>query len=475
MGGANIMAFHAQKMSFKALFASIVFFVLAAAIRGASSVLGGEGAYAGALHKTFIFLSTIGAVFLLRWILVDTPQRLLKNYTIAPLIRTIVSLVLFFGAIMFLLSRIFGIDLLPLLTTSAVITGIIALSLQDTFKNLFTGFWINTERIVAKGDWVRIDGREGIVIEVTWRMTHIMTRENDVIHLPNRLVADGVLENYTYPTKLHVVEVRIGAGFNDPPNKVKETLLDIARDAKSVLSIPAPEVWVIEYKDYYINYGLRVWISDFKHAPDVKTDLNTRIWYAFKRGMIEIPFPEQTIHMRPLHRPEPAGHIIKALKGIEFLGLLKEDELKDVASAARIEMFAAGETIMRQGDAGQTCYFIESGGAEVFHRTEAGAEELVAALGAGDFFGEMSLLAGEPRSATVAAKEDCRCIVIGSEAFISIFKENPGVAERLSVVLARRTIELNAARMRGASRVDAEKEAQKSILNEIKRFFKIGG
>ncbi|MBI5970960.1 MAG: mechanosensitive ion channel [Deltaproteobacteria bacterium] len=465
---------HAQKLSFKALFVAVVFFVLAAVIRGASHMLGAEGAYANVLHKAFIFLATIGTVFLLRWLLVDTPQRLLKKYTVAPLIRTLVSLVLFFGAVMFLLSRIFNIDLLPLLTTSAVITGIIALSLQDTFKNLFTGFWINTERIVAKGDWVRVDGREGIVIEVTWRMTHIMTRENDVIHLPNRLVADGVLENYTYPTKLHVVEVRIGAGFNDPPNKVKETLLVIARDVKSVLSNPAPEVWILGYEGYYVHYSLRVWISDFKDAPDVKTELNTRIWYGFKRNMIEIPFPEQTLHRRPLHRPEPPGRIINALKGIEFLGFLKEDELKDVASSARIEDFGRGETIVRQGDAGHTCYFLEAGGVEVFHRTQAGADELVATLFAGDFFGEMSLLAGEPRSATVAAKEDCRCIVIDSDAFISIFKENPGVAERLSVVLAKRTTELNAARLRGASRVDAEKEAQRTILNEIKRFFKIG-
>lgn len=468
------MAFHAQKMSFKAFFASMVFFVLAAAIWGASLALGGEGGHAPYLNKAFTLLATAGAVFLLRWFLVDIPQRLLKRYTIAPLIRTIVSLVLFFGAVMFLLSRIFGIDLLPLLTTSAVITGIVALSLQDTFKNLFTGFWINTERIVAKGDWVRVDGREGIVIEVTWRMTHIMTRENDVIHLPNRLVADGVLENYTYPSKLHVVEVRVGAGFNDPPNKVREALLAVAKDLKSVLSNPAPEVWVLEYKDYYINYCLRVWISDFRDAPDVMTDLNTRIWYAFKRGMVEIPFPVHTIHMRPPHGPERAGHVMNALRGIEFLGLLNEDELKDVAASAGVEDFGRGETIMRQGDTGRTCYFLESGAVEVFYGTDSGADEFVATLGPGDFFGEMSLLAGEPRSATVVAKEDCRCIVIGSDAFIRIFKENPGIAERLSEVLARRTTELNAARLRGAYRAVSEKEAQRNILNEIKRFFKIG-
>ncbi len=468
------MAFHVQKMSFRALFAAAVFFVLAAAIKVASSAFGAEGAYAPYLHKVVILLETAGAVFLLRWLLVDIPQRLLKNYTVAPLIKTIVSLVLFFGAVMFLLSRIFGIDLLPLLTTSAVITGIIALSLQDTFKNLFTGFWINTERIVAKGDWVRVDGREGIVLEVTWRMTHVMTRENDVIHLPNRLVADGILENYTYPSKLHVVEVRIGAGFNAPPNKVREALLDVARDTKSVLSSPAPEVWILEYKDYYINYGLRVWISDFRDVPDVRTDLNARIWYAFRRAAIEIPFPVHTIHMRPLQGPEAAAGVIKALKGMEFLSPLKEDELNDVAAAAWVEEFAAGETIVRQGDTGRTCYFLESGGVEVFHRTEGGADELVARLGPGDFFGEMSLLAGEPRNATVVAKEDCRCIVIGSEVFINIFKKNPGVAERLSAMLAKRTTELDAVRLRLAGRAETEKEAQKTILDGIKRLFKMG-
>ena len=274
----------------------------------------------------------------------------------------------------------------PLLTTSAVLTGLLALSLQETLKNLFTGLWINTERIVAKGDWVKISGREGQIMEVTWRTTRLMTRENDCIYIPNRLLAEGLLENYTFPTPLHIVEVEIGTSYNDPPNKVKDVIIAVAKEIDGVLTKPEPEVWVEGYSDFSIVYKLRAWVDDFLAVPNVKSEINGKIWYAFRRNGIEIPFPVRVTYSRTEEKVSAEGAAASALRDIDLLSPLKEDELNRVAAFSRFEFFGADERVVRQGDSGDTCYLIRSGSVDVVLKDEAGDERFITNLKPGDFF-----------------------------------------------------------------------------------------
>lgn len=426
--------------------------------------------------KGVILFSTLSTVILLRWLIADTPFNFLRKYTVAPLLKSVITLLIYFGATVVLLNRLFGINLAPLLTGSAILTGVLALSLQETLKNLFTGLWINTERVVAKGDWVKVADKEGQILEVTWRTTRLLTRENDCIYLPNRFLAEGVLENYTHPTQLHIIEVEIGASYNDPPNKVKSVLIDIARNTDNVLARPEPEVWIINYADHSINYRLRAWVNDFRLGPTVKSEINGRIWYTFRRNNIEIPYPVRVNYRRTEEKPVESDLIAYSLKNIEFLSPLKEDELNRVAAFSRFEEFGAGETIVRQGDTGDTCYLIRNGSVDISLRDETGHERFIVTLKSGDFFGEMSLLAGEPRTATVTAKEDTTCLVITSQAFQGVFVENPDLAERLSEALAKRSGELQQIKNTALSekeKLEAEKAAKNKITNKIKRFFKM--
>lgn len=425
-------------------------------------------------RKLVILFSTLSTVVLLRWIIADTPFSFLRKYTVAPLLKSVITLLIYFGAAIVLLNRLFDINLKPILTGSAVLTGVLALSLQETLKNLFTGLWINTERIVAKGDWVKISDREGQVMDVTWRTTRLLTRENDYIYLPNRFLAEGVLENYSYPVSLHVVDVDIDAGYHEPPNKVKKILKDIANETSSVLGKPEPEVWVTNFTDFSIRYRLRVWVNDFQLAPYARSEVNSKIWYAFRRNNIEIPYPVRVNYQREEEKVSDEEAIMYALKGLEFLSPLKKEELTRISVYSRFEVFGAGEIIVRQGDSGDTCYLIRSGSVEVVLRDDAGGEIFIAALKAGDFFGEMSLLAGEPRTATVVAREDTACLVITSQGFQNVFIENPSLAENLSELLARRSGELNEIKgLAQSERAEAEKAAQKNIMKKIKRFFKV--
>lgn len=423
-------------------------------------------------ENAFIAVSTLSGMLFLRWLIADAPFNLLKRYTFAPLLKTFVSLLLTFGSILFLLHMLLGVNVLSLFTTSAVLTGIIALSMQDTFKNLFTGLWINMERIVAKGDWVRIADKEGKVMEVTWRTTRLQTRENDYIFIPNRLLADGILENYTFPTSLHIVEIKVSASYKDPPNKVKDMLLEVALHTNGVVEEPAPVVWITGYGDFSIHYTLRVWINDFKLAPDVYSDISTAIWYAFRRGHIEMPYPVRTIYHKKAET-QPDTDIAGALRSIDFLGALDDKAIAAVADYSRLEVFGHNEAIVREGEEGRTCYYILSGSVDVMHRGGANKDTHLTTLAAGGLFGEMSLLTGEKRNATVLAKEDTTCLVIDSGAFKKIFNQNPQTADRLSELLAKRRAEHHDSKTKASTRPDALKDDENNILAGIKRFFKM--
>jgi len=423
-------------------------------------------------NSAFVVFATLSAAFFLRWLIADAPFNILRHYTFAPLLRTFVSLLLVFGSILFLLHRLLGLNILPLFTTSAVLTGIIALSMQDTFKNLFTGLWINMERVVAKGDWVRFADKEGMVMDVTWRTTRVLTRENAFVFIPNRLLAEGVLENYTYPSRLNVVEIKVSASYKDPPNKVKDVLLDVAAHVNGVVIEPAPVVWITSYGEFCIHYDLRVWIDDFRLAPDVNSELTSAVWYAFRRSNIEIPYPVRTVYYR---RPEaqPGTDITGVLRSIDFLSALDEVAIASVADYSRLEVFGQGEAIVREGEEGRSCYYIISGSVDVMHKGTSRTEIRLTVLGAGDLFGEMSLLTGEKRNATVMAKEDTTCLVMESDAFRKIFAENPEVASTLSELLARRQeahVDLKTMIEHGQDEYD---EKRNTILTGIRRFFKI--
>ncbi|MBI5454565.1 MAG: cyclic nucleotide-binding domain-containing protein, partial [Deltaproteobacteria bacterium] len=319
---------------------------------------------------------------------------------------------------------------------------------------------------------VRVSDKEGQVMEVTWRTTRLLTRENDYIYLPNRLLADGVLENYTFPTPLHVIEVEIGASYNDPPDQVRAELTDIALSTVSVLPDPAPEVWITGYGDSSIKYRLRAWVDDFRKVYSVRSEIYSKIWYAFRRSGIEVPYPSMNVIRKTGGRVHERDLIRRSLKSIDFLQALTDGELDRVEASARIEVFGKGEAIVTEGEAGSTCYFLRSGRAEVYSKGQNGRESLVTTLGPGGFFGEMSLLTGEPRSATIRAAEESVCIVIDSDVFHSIFREDPELSERLSELLSRRAGELKEARERFAE-PPRTVELRESILSRIKQFFKV--
>ena len=186
-----------------------------------------------------------------------------------------------------------------LVATSAVTSLVLGLALQPILGNFFAGIVISLERPFRINDWILFNDTEGRVVDITWRTTHLRTRDNDNLVIPNSEIANQSILNFYYPHPLHMERVYVGVHYRTPPYRVKQALMDVAARIDTVLEKPSPAVYLIDFGDSAITYELRIWIEDFSHKPRIVSHVKSEIWEEFRRRGITIPFPIRTLEMEP--------------------------------------------------------------------------------------------------------------------------------------------------------------------------------
>jgi small-conductance mechanosensitive channel/CRP-like cAMP-binding protein len=360
-----------------------------------------------------------------------------------------------------------------ILTTTAVGAVVIGLALQDTLGNLFAGLAIQVENPFRVGHWVTIAGREGMVSQITWRATKIRTKSGNFVVVPNSVLARDAITNYSEPTPATCLEVEVGASYEIAPNAVKAAIHDALRNGRLILHDPAPEVLLVDFAASSITYRVRVWTTDFAADERVKDQVRSLIYYAFRRRGITIPFP---IRMLARYRSSPTGEADReqwadAVAAVEIFASLDQTERRELLEASRPIVFAAGETIVHEAAQGSSMFVILSGQAVV---TLAQGTTEVARLGAGGFFGEMSLLTGEPRSATVTAATDCVLLEIGAAAFRRLVIDDEAILARITSAVAKRRGDLEYQRTMSTAVPSAgAADAPQTLLARVRRFFRL--
>jgi small-conductance mechanosensitive channel/CRP-like cAMP-binding protein len=357
-----------------------------------------------------------------------------------------------------------------ILATTAVGAVVVGFALQDTLGNLFAGLAIQVEKPFRLGHWVTAGGVDGRVIEITWRATKIRTKAGNVVVVPNSVLARDIITNYSEPSAATRIELMVGTSYDDAPNDVRDAILEAIRDEPLLAPDQPPDVLVDDFAAYSINYRVRIWITDFGLDQLVRDRVRTRMYYIFRRRGISIPFPIQ-VYMRKEAPPPVFGdeQTLQALRGVEIFESLGDEEQAALVLAARRETYAAGEPIVRQGEPGASMFVVVRGNAVV---TVDGAAGPLAELGTGAVFGEMSLLTGEPRVATVAAAAgDCDLLEITVEAFRSVVLANPAVVDRISTAVATRRAELDAHRATIPGR--PEPEPPSSFAARVRRYLRL--
>ena len=357
-----------------------------------------------------------------------------------------------------------------LVTTSAVSAVVLGFALQDTLGNAFAGLAIQSEKPFHVGQWVKVGDFEGRVAEVTWRATKLRTKAGNFAIVPNNIVAKEAIINFSEPALPLRLEVEVGASYLVPPNKVKAAMMEAIRHSSRVLPAPAPDVLLVSFDASAINYRARFWIDDYGQDDPAKDEVRTAIYYSFQRHNIEIPWPLQVQYEREWIEPDVNKKVEEEeqlLAGVDLFATLPPEIRNQIALSAPMAVYGSGETIVRQGEEGQSMFVVLSGTVSVVLQP---SREEVARIDRGGYFGEMSLLTGEPRSATVIAVGDVVVVEIGADLFRRLGTVHPEAIEKIGMAAMVRRAGLD--QMKSAT-AEAMTVATTTLMTRMKKFLRL--
>jgi small-conductance mechanosensitive channel/CRP-like cAMP-binding protein len=379
-----------------------------------------------------------------------------------------------------------GVSLGGLFATSAVVTAVIGLSLQDTLGNTIGGLALQADGSVQIGDWVRIGEVNGRVSEIRWRYTAIETRNWETVLIPNSVLMKGpvtVLGRRHGAVQQWRRWVWFNVDFRFAPSDVIEHVNKALRNQplERVSQAPPPDCVLMDLHESYGRYAARYWLTDL--AVDDPTDsvVRTRIVFALKRAGIPLSIPAHAIFLteeskkrKELKTLSERQLRIDALRQVDLFAPLDDEELEKLAEALHPSPFTRGEIITRQGAEAHWLYLVIEGEVSV-RVAKDGAEHEVARMANGSFFGEMSLITGEPRSATVVALTDVDCYRLDREAFQELVQRRPEVAKPIAELLAERRARraLVEENLSADARARKLKEDENDLLSRMKSFFRL--
>jgi small-conductance mechanosensitive channel len=231
-----------------------------------------------------------------------------KGIRLPPLLTTVAMGMVYLVTALITLRLAFpNLDVSALVATSAVTSLVLGLALQPILSNFFAGLVVSVERPFRINDWIRVGEHEGRVVAITWRTTHLRTRENDNLVIPNSKLAEERVLNFYYPHPLHMERIQVRADSRVPPYRVRRALLEAVVGVDGALDKPSPDVVVRELGESAIHYELRVWIEDMVQAQRIAGDLRERVWEELKKAGIAIPFPVRTLEIAPRPKRRAAG------------------------------------------------------------------------------------------------------------------------------------------------------------------------
>ena len=371
-----------------------------------------------------------------------------------------------------------GVAAGELFAGSAVLTAVLGFALRDTLGNVAAGLAIHAENPFELNDWIQYDEHAehvGRVIEINWRATKVITLDLAYVIIPNSQLAQASIRNFTKPDPWSRRSLFIVAPYEVPPQKVQSVILDALRGSFGVLDSPAPTVVTNDYTDRGIEYWVRLFTTEFGQRDRVDGMARDRIFYALARKGIRIPVSTHQVRLTQLAEVAETPRVTviaertRRLRSAGILGMLSQEHLERLASENDEQTYAADEQIIRQGEPGTSMFIITSGEVVVGVRPPEKERVELSRLQVGDYFGEMSLMTGEPRSATVTAIVETRVFEVTRTAFREILEQQPGLLEKLGETIRRRFIEREEA-VEGAGNQQLG-ETSSDILSRIKEFF----
>jgi small-conductance mechanosensitive channel len=336
---------------------------------------------------------------------------------------------------MVIFHRVWGGELQGALTALGVGSVVIGLALQEPLGNIVSGLMLLFERPLNVGDWVTADGVTGKVIEINWRSVHIETPTLELRVVPNVSLYKGAFSNLSRPSFVRTEVIEVGFGYNDPPNRVKELMLELLTTTPGVLSDPGPAVRTVNYADFAVTYRLIFCVARQEELPVTRDQIMTRLWYVAKRGGLTIPYP---IHMEygPGESPNPEPPTSRELLRNQprFLPSLRDDS----NAAPRLIEFAAGELLHTPVSRFEGVGLVLSGSASMLAANGRGELVSVGEIDAGECFGGHLTAGSTGDDVQIRANTDVSVMILEEKAMDILLNQSPSLAAEIGDTIESR-------------------------------------
>ena len=325
----------------------------------------------------------------------------------------------------------------------------IGLALQSTLSSVVSGFLLALDKPFREGDWIEVDGVVGEVLDLNWRTTRLMVDGRDVVLIPNTVLLDSRLRNFTVLDVGTRDSIAFGFAYKDMPNDVKDVALTVARECPHVADTPAPEVHMVGYGnssvDYEMHFHCDRYISAF-HARRVRDDLLTRLFYAAVRHGLEIPFPIRTLRQTgegDLTEADVADMVADALPGHPVLGRAGEAAREALRDGARLLTYGRGTTVSEVGEHDTGLVLVRRGAVRV--ETQDG--QAVDHIPQGHLLGARYIVGRRANEHRAVAATDVELLYMPGASVDRAMDEDPALARALGAYAD--------ARLAGLARADA--------------------
>ena len=380
-----------------------------------------------------------------------------------------------------------GVNLAAIFTTSAFLTAVIAFSLQATLGNLWGGIALQLDNTCRIGDWIQVEGVLGQVVGIRWRYTSIATNRKETIIIPNSMLVNDRVTLLARRGDSRIPwrrPVEFSIGYEWPPSRVIAAV-DSALgrvDIPNVASAPAPSCILGSFDPSSIRYIVRYWLTDLSDVEWTDSQVRLHAFAALAREGMEIPIPRNELFINPAGdvRAKAATRErdarIALLKSLELFAPLTDPERTALAAELQPLPFVAGDVPTRQGETADSLYILARGQVGIFRNATEGdatARQRLATLNGPNYFGEMGLLTGQPRTATIVAESEVLCYRLDKAGFEAIIRARPDLAQSLSQTVAERQAANDAtlASLSKEARARATGTRVNELVRRIQQFF----
>jgi len=400
----------------------------------------------------------------------------LRNSTqneISSLIRTILSVIVCIVAFFIIFqSQYPTVQLAPLFTGSTILGIVVGLALQDTLGNLFAGIALQADQPFQVGDVINLQRNSwtGVVEQVSWRGVKIRTFQNKIVVISNAVLGKEFIE-VAPRDNLNARLVFFNTLYSASPSRTIHLIREAVRQVENVSPKIRPIVRIRNLGDNGIDWEVKYWLEDYTKYNDTDALIRQRVWYVFQRENIHFAFPTRTLYIEKQGLEpdfaETVNEIFDRLSDVPLFAPLTDEETQQIAETVEAKIFSNGEKIVRRGQEGNSMFVIHRGAVKV-QINEDGKIKVLRNLSEGDFFGEMGLFTGEPRTATVVATEETEVLEINHTCLKPVLEANPELVERFVDIIEERRASLD--QLNAQHKTDPQ-AGKSGMFDSIRKFF----